>query len=122
MPEPDVLANGGIEEEVLLEHDSELRAPRALLQRAQIGAVDHDDPLRRVFESQQQRHQRALAGAAVTEDAGEAAGGNAQVDPIEQRLALPGHGHVDELEAAGKTPARARDPGRSAVLPRCARK
>ena len=106
--EADVFAHARIEQKILLKHDPELPAPRALLNRSQVGAIDHDDAVGRILETEEKRHERALAGAARAHDADERAPGDAQVHTIEQRPAVARDRHVDELDGLRKRRRRLR--------------
>jgi hypothetical protein len=62
------------EQERLLQHQPDVPAVLGDRQRADVDAVDQDRPLADVVEAADQVHQRALAGAAVADQADHLAG------------------------------------------------
>src|SRR5690349_14196122 len=76
-----------IEQERVLQHDADIAADRALLERAQILAVEQDTPLDRIVETHQERHHGRLAGAARADDGDRLARLHLERNAVEQRTA-----------------------------------
>ena len=64
----DVLGDRAVEEEVVLQHDPEMLAVVAQLDRGEVVAVDQDAARQRPVERHDQADQRALAGAARSDE------------------------------------------------------
>ena len=83
----DVLARRRRQQERLLRHHADARAEVLLADGLDRRAVDADRARRRRIEAQQQRQQRGLAAAGVADDAVETAGGDLQVQPVQDGMA-----------------------------------
>ena len=84
----DVVADRAVEEEVVLQHDAELRAVVAQPHRREIAAVDPDPPAERPVERHDQADERALPGAARSHQRGRRPGGRREADVLQHRHAL----------------------------------
>ena len=91
----DVVPHRHREQHVLLQRDGDVVAHGVDLVVAQVPAVDGDRAGIRVVEPQQQRHQRALAGAGGADDRRDGAGLGGEAHRIENRtVGLVGEPHV----------------------------
>ena len=92
----DVLADGGAEQQVLLQRHGDLRPQALHLEVAQVALVDLDRPRLRLEQAQQQRHQGGLAGAGGPDDRGDRADAGLEAHVLEGGAV----GLVAELHAA----------------------
>ena len=105
--EQQVLADGPVEQERLLEDDPDMLPQRGLRERADVRAADGDRPRPRVVKPQQQRDERALAAAGVADESNFLARSHQEVDVAQDRgLAVVAERDVPELDAAVNPLAR----------------
>ena len=83
----DVLANGTVEQRNVLRHDRDGLAQALLRHLGDVLPVDGDAALVGIVEALQQREQRGLAAAGLTDQADALAGLEAQAEPLEDLLA-----------------------------------
>ena len=74
------------EQERVLEHDAELPAVGAQLERAQVVPVDQDRAVVRVVEAPDELRGRRLAAARLADEREAAAGRNVDVDRVQDGL------------------------------------
>src|SRR4029078_709273 len=77
-------AHGVIEEKRILQHHADVSAQRALLDTAQVAAVDGNAPLQRIVKPHQQRDQRRLSGTAWAHNGNRLARRHMQRDTVQQ--------------------------------------
>src|SRR5439155_20819266 len=85
--ESDVLAKSSREQEALLGDDAELAAERGLRDVANVGPVDRYPAVCRVVKAGEQLRDRGLAGARVADQSDGRAGGDVEIDPVEDLVA-----------------------------------
>ena len=85
--EADVVGDRPREQERVLQHDAELPAVGAQLERAQVAPVDQDRAVVRVVEAADELRGRRLAAAGLADEREAAAGRDVDVDPVQDRLA-----------------------------------
>src|SRR6185369_6758952 len=107
--ERDVVVDGAVEQQVLLQHDADLAAQPGGVDLPDIDPVDLDLPALRPVETLHQFRQRRLARAGGSDDTYHLPGRNLQVDAGEN---LRSAGHVTEADTAeldGAARGRQRD-------------
>ena len=93
----DVLRERGVEEEHVLRHDADRRAPGGGIPVADVDAADGDAPARRRVQPDQQVHQRALAGAILAHDGHHRPGAGGEPDAIHGRPRPPDPGEPERV-------------------------
>ena len=96
--EGDVLAHAGREEERVLRDHTDRAPQRGELHVAHVGTVDEHAARGDVVEARDQRRQRRLPGARLSDQRDRAAGGDVELDPVEHGAALEVF-EADVLEA-----------------------
>ncbi len=99
--EEDVLADGAVEEEGLLQDDAELLAVAGEADGGEVDAVDEDLAAGRGVEGADERDDGGLAGAGGADQSGDGAGFGLEADAVEDGLVgLVGEGDVVEGDVA----------------------
>ncbi len=96
----DVLGDRAEEQERLLQHEPDVAPVFGHRQRADVDAVDADRPLGHVVEAADQVHQRALARAAVADQADHLARRDLQVDAADDAPVAVAEPHVADVDLA----------------------
>ena len=103
----DVAFDRVVEEVILLEHEADLLAQVAMIERAQVDAVVKDCALAGIKETRQTLRQRGLARSTASYDGDGLARGHLEVDVLENRT------------SPGATEAEADAPQRDSRLREC---
>jgi hypothetical protein len=97
--ELDVLADGAVEEECLLEDDAELLAVAGELDGGEVVVVDEDGTGLRGVEAADERDDGGFAGAGGADERGNGAGFGLEADAVEDGLVFDiGEGDIDEAD------------------------
>ena len=103
----DVVADRAVEQEVVLQHDAELRAVVAQAHVREVVAVDENPPGFRPVERHHEADERALPRSAGADERGRRAGRRAEGHVLEHRHALVVlEAHVVERDLAVNPPER----------------
>ena len=99
--DPQVVADGAVEQRRILEHHADVAAKRFELDVAMVEAVDADRARLRVPHAVQQRHRGAFAGAGLPDQRDGRARRNVQAEMHQCRpLAVVGEAHILEIDIA----------------------
>ena len=109
--QPDVVRQGRVEEEAVLEHRAHLKGQRGQGHARHVVVVEAHGPATGVVEAQEQREQRALPGAALAHDGHRLPRGQGEIHVSQHRLAARErevHGFETDRPAQGRQVGRSR--------------
>src|SRR5262245_13110298 len=88
LAEPDVSGDGVVEEMVLLQHEPDLAAEIAVIERLEVDPIVQDGSLGRLQQSREALDQRGLPRAAAPHDRHHGVGWDLEVDVVQDRRSL----------------------------------